>query len=149
MNFIPKVPLAPSKCLSKWIKLDKLDHFQNGSQDFFLSFLFWFSFIFLNMKPLSEVAPGLLVIQIQIQAVWATHHPGFTSTARLSPRASLNHTSKSSNFLGVNLHSFFQKEQHNGFNLEDCIVLRWLWQRRVRKVLHIEWQLLWLFTERP
>ena len=23
------------------------------------------------MKPLSEVAPGLLVIQIQIQAVWA------------------------------------------------------------------------------
>ena len=24
----------------------------------------------LNMKPLSEVAPGLLVIQIQIQAVW-------------------------------------------------------------------------------
>ena len=27
-------------------------------------------FIFLNMKPLSEVAPGLLVIQILIQAVW-------------------------------------------------------------------------------
>ena len=27
--------------------------------------------IFLNMKPLSEVAPGLLVIHIQIQAIWA------------------------------------------------------------------------------
>ena len=40
MNFIPKVPLAPSKCLSKWIKVDKWDYFQNGSQDFFFSFLF-------------------------------------------------------------------------------------------------------------
>ena len=27
--------LASSKCLSKRIKLDKLDYFQNGSQDFF------------------------------------------------------------------------------------------------------------------
>ena len=27
---------------------------------------------FLNMNPLSEVAPGLLVIQIPIQAVWMT-----------------------------------------------------------------------------
>ena len=38
---------------------------QNGSQDFISKF----SFMFLNMKPLSEVAPGLLVIQNQIQAV--------------------------------------------------------------------------------
>ena len=36
----------------------------------FFSFIFDFSFIFLNMKPLSEVASCLLVIQIQIQAVW-------------------------------------------------------------------------------
>ena len=27
-------------------------------------------FISLNMKPLSEVMPRLLIIQIQIQAVW-------------------------------------------------------------------------------
>ena len=32
-------------------------------------FSFIFSFIFLNMKPLSEVAPGVLAIQIQIKAV--------------------------------------------------------------------------------
>ena len=31
MNFIHKVPLAPSKCLSKWIKVDKWDNFQNSS----------------------------------------------------------------------------------------------------------------------
>ena len=37
---------------------------QNGSQEFFLSFIFKFLSIFLNMKPSSEVAPGLLVIQI-------------------------------------------------------------------------------------
>ena len=36
MNFIPEVPLAPSKCLSKWIKVDKWDYFQNHPQDFFL-----------------------------------------------------------------------------------------------------------------
>jgi hypothetical protein len=35
VNFIPKVPLAPSKCLSMWIKVDKWDYFQNVSQDFF------------------------------------------------------------------------------------------------------------------
>ena len=43
---------------------------KNGWLIFFFSFLFQFSFIFLNMKLLSEVAPRLLVIQIQIQAVW-------------------------------------------------------------------------------
>ena len=53
-----KILRAVLECLSKWIKVDKWDYFQNGS------------FIFLNIKPLSEVAPGLLVIQIQIQAVW-------------------------------------------------------------------------------
>ena len=31
--------------------------------------LILFIFFFLNMKPLSEVAPGLLIIQIQIQEV--------------------------------------------------------------------------------
>jgi len=70
VNFIHKVPLAPSKCLSKWMKVDKWDNFQNGSLKFFFSFIFWF--IFSNMKPLSDLAPRLLVIQIQIQiqAVW-------------------------------------------------------------------------------
>ena len=38
VNFIHKVPLAPSNCLSKWIKLDKWDYFQNGSQDFIFQF---------------------------------------------------------------------------------------------------------------
>ena len=31
--------------------------------------VFQFLFLFLNKKPLSEVAPGLLVIHIQIQVV--------------------------------------------------------------------------------
>ena len=38
------------------------------------SFLFIFLFLFLNMKPLLEVAPGLLVIQIPIQAVWKIYY---------------------------------------------------------------------------
>ena len=46
---------------------------QNDSQDFFFSLIFKFSYIFLNMKTLSEVAPGLLFIQIQIQAVLDTN----------------------------------------------------------------------------
>ena len=41
---------------------------QNGSQDIFFLFYIYIYF-FLNMKPLSEVVPGLLDIQIQIQAV--------------------------------------------------------------------------------
>ena len=45
---------------------------QNGSQDFFsLLYLNSYLFIFLNMKPLSEVVPGLLVIQSH-QAVCQT-----------------------------------------------------------------------------
>jgi len=40
---------------------------QNGSQDFFFSFKF--SFIFSNIKPLSEAAPSPPVTQIEIQAV--------------------------------------------------------------------------------
>ena len=47
MNFIHKVPLAPSKCLSKWIKVDKWDYFQNGPQDFFSLFSFLFSLLIL------------------------------------------------------------------------------------------------------
>ena len=39
---------------------------QNRSQDFFSLLIFIY---LVNMKPLSEVAPGLLVIQISIQAV--------------------------------------------------------------------------------
>ena len=68
---------------------------QNRPQDFF--FLFIFSFIFLNMKPLSELAPGILVIQIPIQAVWNIMPPSygkhtfrnflarFRTVSRLSP----------------------------------------------------------------
>ena len=41
-----------------------------GSQDFFSLLYFNFHSFFLNMKPLSEVAPGLVVIQIPIQAVY-------------------------------------------------------------------------------
>ena len=43
MKFIHKVPLAPSKCLSKFIKVDKLDYFQNGPQHF-LSLLYIYIF---------------------------------------------------------------------------------------------------------
>ena len=39
----------------------------NCSLKIFFSFIFYF---FFNMKPLLEVMPRLLVIQIQIQAVW-------------------------------------------------------------------------------
>jgi hypothetical protein len=42
---------------------------KNGSLIFFFFFIFQFSFIFSNMKRLLEVAPHLLVIQIQIQTV--------------------------------------------------------------------------------
>jgi hypothetical protein len=37
---------------------------QNSLWDCFLSFLFYFFIYFSNFKPLSEVAPGLVVIQI-------------------------------------------------------------------------------------
>ena len=42
-DFIQIKKLAPSKCLSKWMKVDKWDYFQNGSQEFF-SFNFYLSF---------------------------------------------------------------------------------------------------------
>ena len=51
---------------------------QNGSQDIFFPFIFYFPF-FLDMKPLSKVAPCLLVIQIQIQAVCEVIQPEFSS----------------------------------------------------------------------
>ena len=43
---------------------------QNGPQDFFYLFSL---LIFIYFKPLSEVVSRLLVIQIQIQAVWNTY----------------------------------------------------------------------------
>ena len=46
MNFIPIVPHVPSKCLSKWIKVDKWDYLQNGSQDFFFFSRLIFSYFF-------------------------------------------------------------------------------------------------------
>ena len=51
-----------TRCLSKWI-ITKTAH------RIFFSFIFWFSIFFFDMKPLSEVALGLLIIQIQIQTV--------------------------------------------------------------------------------
>jgi hypothetical protein len=33
-DFFHKVPLAPSMCLFKWIKVDKLDYLKIGSSDF-------------------------------------------------------------------------------------------------------------------
>ena len=50
---------------------------QNSSQDIFVSliFIFYYKLCFLNTKPLSEVASILLVIQIQIQAVWCITSP--------------------------------------------------------------------------
>ena len=55
---------------------------QNGSQDFFSLLYLIFSFIFLNMKPLSKVAPGLLFIQIQIQAVCRSKQSYYCTTIR-------------------------------------------------------------------
>ena len=45
---------------------------QNRTQDLFFLFYILIFIYFLNMKPLSEVATGLLVVQIQIQAVWSS-----------------------------------------------------------------------------
>ena len=52
-DFIHEVPLAPSKCLSKWIRVDKWDCFQNSPQDFFSLLYFSFYLFFINKKPLS------------------------------------------------------------------------------------------------
>ena len=49
--------------------LIQVDYFQNHPQDFFSLLFFNFHLFILNMKPLSEVVPGLLDVQIQIQAV--------------------------------------------------------------------------------
>ena len=70
MNFIHKVHLVLSMyvLISKLIKVDKWDYFLNRPQDF-SSFILQFSFNRLSTKPLSELGPGLLDIQIQIQAV--------------------------------------------------------------------------------
>ena len=49
---------------------------QNGSQDFFLFYILIYIYIFKyeSINLLSEVAPGLLVIQIQIQAVCTVYY---------------------------------------------------------------------------
>jgi hypothetical protein len=39
-DFFHKVPLAPSMCLFKWIKVDKLDYLKIGSRNFKNSFYF-------------------------------------------------------------------------------------------------------------
>ena len=61
MNFIHKVPLAPSKWLSRRMKVDKWDYFHFRSQYFFfLCSILIFIYLFLNMKPSSEEAPVVL-----------------------------------------------------------------------------------------
>ena len=74
MIFIHKLPLAPSKWLSRWIKVDKWDYFHFLSQDFVS--ISYFDLIFFNMKPLSEEVPCLLFIQIQIQTVCHVYFRG-------------------------------------------------------------------------
>ena len=71
--FFHKVLLAPSKCLFKWIKMDKLDYLKKGSRHFKNSFYFGIKKV--PSMPgtymyMSGVTPGLLAIKIQIQAVW-------------------------------------------------------------------------------
>jgi hypothetical protein len=39
-DFIQNVSQAPSKCLSKWIKVDEWDYLKNPSQEFKKIFLF-------------------------------------------------------------------------------------------------------------
>ena len=46
MNFIHKVSLDLSKCLSKWIKVEKWDYFRIGPQDFFLFYILIFIYFF-------------------------------------------------------------------------------------------------------
>ena len=60
MNFNHKVPLAPSKWLSRRIKMDKWDYYYFRSQDLFFYFYFNFHLFFLNMKPSSEEVPVVL-----------------------------------------------------------------------------------------
>ena len=41
-DFIQNLSQGPSKCLSKWIKVDKLDYFNNPSQELKISFCLGF-----------------------------------------------------------------------------------------------------------
>ena len=41
-NFIQKVSKAQSKCLSKWINVDKWDYFKTHPQDFFSLYILIF-----------------------------------------------------------------------------------------------------------
>ena len=60
--------LTPSKCLSKLIKWIN-GIFSKRVHRIFFPFSLLISSIFSSMKSLPEVAPGLFVIQIQIQVV--------------------------------------------------------------------------------
>ena len=44
-DFIQNLSQAPSKCLSKWIKVDKWDYFKNPSQELKISFCLGFLWI--------------------------------------------------------------------------------------------------------
>ena len=65
MNFI----LAPSKWLSRWIKVDKWDYFHFRSQALFSLFYFNFNLFFFKYETIIRRSACCLVIQIQIQAV--------------------------------------------------------------------------------
>ena len=68
-DFIQNMSQAPSMCLKQWMKVNKLDYFhfrpQDGNNQPYPLLL-----IKLDLKLPSEVTPGLLVVQIQFQAVW-------------------------------------------------------------------------------
>ena len=65
-----------SKCLLKWIKVDKWDYFRSSSQDFFSLFCFLFSLLifiyFCKFETFIRSSAWSLVIQIQIQAACYT-----------------------------------------------------------------------------
>ena len=69
--------------LNGWIGHALLVQPSKMAHGIFFSLLYLiFSFIFLNTKPLSKVAPGLLFIQIQIQAVCRSKQSYYCTTIR-------------------------------------------------------------------
>ena len=98
MIFIHKVPLAPSKCLSKWIKMDKWDYFQNGSRDFFLFYIL----IFIHFLKYETIVRS---------SAWAfCHSDPYPSSVILYPLIiSIKIDELSNSTLGVKTWTYFDK----------------------------------------